>query len=182
VVNPAPRVHNQAAVEAAIADGGLRDTAQHLSIYVRNQNPRLSTLPLARDLRLTCSGCEEPVSHQLAKLAATARLTDGALHTHYLTYLTLTVASAPSHRVQEFLAINGPLSSRGRSLPRSSGAGPGIAWHQLLVAGPGGIRRRWLRVNDRLSPTGGSNRHLPNKPSEPIRTEDTLPATLRRMA
>jgi hypothetical protein len=98
VVNPAPRVHNQAALEAAIADGRLRNTAQHPSIYVRNQNPPLSTLPLARDLSLICSGCEEPVSHQLAKLAATARLTDGALHTHYL---TLTVASAPSHRVQE---------------------------------------------------------------------------------
>jgi hypothetical protein len=40
----------------------------------------------------TCNGREEPVSHQLAKLAATARLTDGAVHIHYF---TLTVASAP---------------------------------------------------------------------------------------
>jgi hypothetical protein len=31
---------------------GPRDTPQYLSIYNRNQNPGLRTLPLARDLRL----------------------------------------------------------------------------------------------------------------------------------
>src|SRR6266540_2060955 len=42
----------QAAVDAAITDGMARDQAQYLGVYVRNQNPRLRTLPLARDLRL----------------------------------------------------------------------------------------------------------------------------------
>jgi hypothetical protein len=66
--------HDQAAVEAAIADGKSRGTAQYVSTYVRNQNPRLRTLPLAGDLRIDLlGGCEEPVSHQLNKLAADAR-------------------------------------------------------------------------------------------------------------
>jgi hypothetical protein len=40
----------QAARDAAIADGMARDKAQYLGVYVYNQNPRLRTLPLARDL------------------------------------------------------------------------------------------------------------------------------------
>jgi hypothetical protein len=90
--------------DAAIADGVTRDKAQYLGIYVRNQNPRLRTLPLASDVRLDLrGGCEEPVSHQLAKLAADARARSGADHTYYF---TLTVAGGAVHRVQEFLAIN----------------------------------------------------------------------------
>jgi hypothetical protein len=99
VVDLVQVVHDQAAVEAAIADGRSRDTAQYLSTYVRNQNPRLRTLPLAGDLRVDLLGsCEEPVSHQLNKLAADART--GSY------YFTLTVAGGAVHRVQEFLAIN----------------------------------------------------------------------------
>jgi hypothetical protein len=96
--------HDQAAVDAAVADGQSRDTAQVLSTYVRNQNPRLRTLPLAGDVRLDLrGGCEEPVSHQLAKLAADARARSGDVHTWYF---TLTVAGGAVHRVQEFVAIN----------------------------------------------------------------------------
>ena len=97
--------HDRAAVDAAIADGKPRDQAQYLSVWVRNQNPRLRTLPLASDLRLDLRGgdCEAPRSQQLAKLIADARLTDGAVHTYYF---TLTVAGGAVHRVQEFLAIN----------------------------------------------------------------------------
>jgi hypothetical protein len=95
----------QAAVEAAVADGQSRDTAQVLYTYVRNQNPRLRTLPLADDLRLDLRGvdCEAPVSHQLAKLAADARAMSGPNHTYYF---KLTVAGGAVHRVQEFVAIN----------------------------------------------------------------------------
>lgn|SRR5574341_551981 len=95
----------QAAVTAAIQDGKSRDTAQYLSVYVRNQNPRLRTLPLARDLRLDLRGgdCEAPRSQQLAKLATDARLMSGPTHTYYF---TLTVQGGAVHRVQEFLAIN----------------------------------------------------------------------------
>jgi hypothetical protein len=94
----------QAAVDAAVADGQSRDTAQVLYTYIRNQNPRLRTLPLASDLRLDLhGGCEEPVSRQLAKLAADARAMSGPDHTYYF---TLTVAGGAVHRVQEFVAIN----------------------------------------------------------------------------
>jgi hypothetical protein len=94
----------QAAVDAAIADGMARDKAQYLGVYVRNQNPRLRTLPLASDLRLDLQGgCEEPISHQLAKLAIDARAMSGADHTYYF---TLKVAGGAVHRVQEFVAIN----------------------------------------------------------------------------
>lgn len=96
--------HDQAAVDAAVADGQPRDRAQVLSTYVRNQNPRLRTLPLAGDVRLDLhGGCEEPVSHQLAKLAADARAMSGPVHTWYF---TLTVAGGAVQRVQEFVAIN----------------------------------------------------------------------------
>jgi hypothetical protein len=96
--------HDQAAVNAAVADGQSRDRAQVLSTYIRNQNPRLRTLPLAGDLRLVLhGGCEEPISHQLAKLAADARAMSGDVHTYYF---TLTVAGGAVHRVQEFVAIN----------------------------------------------------------------------------
>jgi hypothetical protein len=96
--------HDQAAVDAAVADGQSRDTAQVLSTYVRNQNSRLRTLPLAGDVRLDLhGGCEEPVSHQLAKLAADARAMSGPVHTWYF---TLTVAGGTVQRVQEFVAIN----------------------------------------------------------------------------
>jgi hypothetical protein len=96
--------HDQAAVDAAVADGQSRDRAQVLSTYVRNQNPRLRTLPLAGDVRLDLhGGCEEPVSHQLAKLAADAQAMSGPVHTWYF---TLTVAGGAVQRVQEFVAIN----------------------------------------------------------------------------
>jgi hypothetical protein len=97
----------QAAVDAAVADGQSRETAQVLYTYIRNQNPRLRTLPLASDLRLDLQGgCEEPISHQLAKLAEDARAMSGVDHTDHMYYFTLTVAGGAVHRVQEFLAIN----------------------------------------------------------------------------
>jgi len=95
----------QAARDAAIADGMARDKAQYLGVYVRNQNPRLRTLPLARDLRLDLRGgdCEAPLNHQLTKLAADARSMSGPIHTYYF---TLTVRAGAVQQVQEFLAIN----------------------------------------------------------------------------
>src|SRR5215211_1366071 len=97
--------HDQVAVNAAIADGTPRDSAQYLGVYVRNQNPRLRTLPLAGDLRLDLRGgdCEAPVSHQLTKLATDARAMSGSVHTYYF---ALSVGAGSVHQVQEFLAIN----------------------------------------------------------------------------
>jgi hypothetical protein len=95
----------QAARDAAIADGMARDKAQYLGVYVRNQNPRLRTLPLASDARLDLRGgdCEAPRNHQLAKLMADARAMSGSIHTYYF---TLTVHAGAVQQVQEFLAIN----------------------------------------------------------------------------
>jgi hypothetical protein len=91
--------HDQAAVEAAVADGKPQGTAQYLSTYVRNQNPRLRTLSLAGDLRVDLlGGCEEPVSHQLNRLAADARA--GGY------YFTLSVTGGAVHQIQEHIAGN----------------------------------------------------------------------------
>ena len=96
--------NDQAAVDAAVADGQSRDTAQVLSTYVRNQNPRLRTLPLAGDARLHLrGGCESPASSELALLAADARAMSGPDRTFYF---TLTVAGGAVQRVQEKVAIN----------------------------------------------------------------------------
>jgi hypothetical protein len=105
VVDLVQVLDGQAARDAAIADGMARDQAQVLGIYVRNQNPRLRTLPLADDLRLDLRGgdCEAPLNHQLAKLATDARAISGSIHTYYF---TLTVRGGAVHQVQEFLAIN----------------------------------------------------------------------------
>jgi hypothetical protein len=91
--------------DAAIADGMARDQAQYLGVYVRNQNPRLRTLPLASDLRLDLRGgdCEAPLNHRLTRLAADARAKSGPVHTYYF---ILTVAGGQVHKIQERLAIN----------------------------------------------------------------------------
>ena len=95
----------QAAVDAAIADGMAGDQAQVLGVYVRNQNPRLRTLPLAGDLRLDLRGgdCEAPRNHKLAKLATDARAMSGSVHAYYF---TLTVRGGAVRQIQEVLAIN----------------------------------------------------------------------------
>jgi pyruvate/2-oxoglutarate dehydrogenase complex dihydrolipoamide acyltransferase (E2) component len=94
--------HDQAAVEAAIEDGKPRADAQYLQAYVRNQNPRLRTLPLASGVRVNLlGGCEEPKGDQqaLAKLASNARL--GNVY-----YYTVTVKGGAVRQLDEHLAIN----------------------------------------------------------------------------
>jgi hypothetical protein len=105
VVDLVQAFDGQAARDAAIADGMTPDKAQYLGVYVRNQNPRLRTLPLAGDLRLDLRGgdCEAPLNHQLTKLATDARSMSGPIHTYYF---PLTVRGGAVHQVQEFLAIN----------------------------------------------------------------------------
>ena len=80
------------AVKAAVADGKSRENAQYLTVWLRNQNPRLRTLPLAADLRVRFHHtCEEPSDRRavVTRLAASARLGvyfysltvhDGAVH------------------------------------------------------------------------------------------------------
>jgi hypothetical protein len=101
VVDVVQRFVDDEAVEAAIADGKSREEARFLTTWIRNQNPRLRTLPLAADLRVDLfQGCEEPTTRKalLDKLAANAR--SGAY------YYTLTVSGGAVSRIQERVAGN----------------------------------------------------------------------------
>jgi len=93
--------HDHAAIDAAIADGRPRDSAQYLGIYVRNQNPRLRTLPLAGDLRVDLADpCGDPPGRG-------ALLTRLATHAHRVGwYFVLTVSDGAVQRVQERFAGN----------------------------------------------------------------------------
>jgi hypothetical protein len=95
----------QAAIDAAIADGMPRDQAQVLYVWVRNQNPRLRTLPLASDLRLELlpGDCIESWNHQLAKLIKDSRAMSNSRPAYYF---TLTVAGGAVHRIQEDKTFN----------------------------------------------------------------------------
>jgi hypothetical protein len=93
--------HDQAAVTAAIADGKPRDTAQYLSTYVRNQNPRLRTLPLAGDLRVDL---REPCCDPPSRGVLLARL---ASHAHRVGwYFVLTVSDGAVQQIEERFAGN----------------------------------------------------------------------------
>ena len=84
------------AVKAAIADGKSRQQAEYLTVYLRNQNPRLRTLPLAADLKVDLHGsCEENKDRRalLEQLAGNVRL---GLYFH-----TLTVRDGVVHAIKE---------------------------------------------------------------------------------
>jgi hypothetical protein len=91
------------AVKAAIADGEPPAKAKYLSGWIRNENPRLRTLPLAADLKVDLLGsCEESGSDREAVLA---RLADNAKRKGNY-YFMLTVSDGTVERIQERLAIN----------------------------------------------------------------------------
>ena len=103
VVDVVQVFHDDKAVQAAVADGKAPSDAKYLTTWVRNENPRLRTLPLAGNLVVQLRGtCGEPAKDRdalLTKLAANARL-DGTY------YYTLTVADGKVRRIQEQLAVN----------------------------------------------------------------------------
>jgi hypothetical protein len=91
------------AVKAAIADGEPPAKAKYLTGWVRNENPRLRTLPLAADLKVDLLGtCEESGSDREAVLT---RLADNARRKGNY-YFQLTVSDGTVERIQERLAIN----------------------------------------------------------------------------
>lgn len=93
--------HDDAAVKAAIADGKSRSDAQYLTTWVRNQNPRLRTLPLASGLVVKLAGgCEESSRAQLLTTLASNASQKGVY------YYTLTLSGGKVQRIQERLAIN----------------------------------------------------------------------------
>jgi len=64
------------AVKAAIADGKPRDEARYLMVWLRNENPRLRTLPLAANLSVDLfKSCDESSDRRalLDKLAGNVR-------------------------------------------------------------------------------------------------------------
>jgi hypothetical protein len=91
------------AVKAAIADGEPPAQAKYLTGWVRNENPRLRTLPLAADLKVDLLGsCEESGSDReavLTRLAANAKRKGNY-------YFLLTVSDGTVKGIQERLAIN----------------------------------------------------------------------------
>jgi hypothetical protein len=95
----------QAAIDAAIADGMPRDQAQVLYVWVRNQNSRLRTLAIAKDMRLDLlpGDCIESRNHQLAKLIKDSRAMSNSRPAYYF---TLTVAGGAVHRIQEDKTFN----------------------------------------------------------------------------
>jgi hypothetical protein len=91
------------AVKAAIDDGKSPAQAKYLTGWVRNENARLRTLPLAADLKVDLlGGCEESGSDREAVLT---RLADHAKRKGNY-YFTLTVSDGTVERIQERLAIN----------------------------------------------------------------------------
>jgi hypothetical protein len=103
VVDVVQVFHDARAVKEAVADGRSPAEAKYLTTWVRNQNPRLRTLPLAGDvqvrLRDTCGEGGGDRDAQLSRLAANARL-NGTY------YYTLTVDDGTVERIQERLAVN----------------------------------------------------------------------------
>jgi type V secretory pathway adhesin AidA len=103
VVDVVQVFHDDAAVRAAIADGKSASDARYLTTWVRNENPRLRTLPLAGDLEVklrdACGEDDPGREALLTRLAANASL-DGTY------YYTLTVRDGAVERIQERLAVN----------------------------------------------------------------------------
>jgi hypothetical protein len=91
------------ATRAAIEDGKDRDTAKFLPVYVRNQNPRLRTLPLASGFKADLlGGCEDSTltrEQLLDKLSRNASIAG-------VYYYTLTVDGGAVQRIDENLAVN----------------------------------------------------------------------------
>jgi type V secretory pathway adhesin AidA len=103
VVDVVQVFNDDEAVKAAIADGESPAEARYRTGWVRNENPRLRTLPLAADLKVDLLGtCEESGSDREAVLT---RLADNAKRKGNY-YFMLTVSDGTVQQIQERLAIN----------------------------------------------------------------------------
>jgi hypothetical protein len=92
---------NEAASKAALEDGMNRDIAEYLYIYVRNQNPLLRTLPVARDVRIDFLGtCESPGNRD----AALTELAKKTKHFDSTFYYEVTVTDGSIHKITQRVA------------------------------------------------------------------------------
>ena len=91
---------DDAAIDAAIEDGMAPNDAQYLYVYVRNQNPRLRTLPVARDVdMLFLDGCEAPPERD----AALTELAKSTTPFSSLYYYDVTVANGAIRHIEQHL-------------------------------------------------------------------------------
>jgi hypothetical protein len=91
---------DEAAVKAALEDGVQDDVANFLYIYVRNQNPLLRTLGVARNVRIVfLDGCEAP--DRTTGLKELAKVTK---HFDDLYYYDITVANGVIDRIIQRIA------------------------------------------------------------------------------
>jgi hypothetical protein len=92
---------NEAAAAAAIEDGKSGDDVEGLYIYIRNQNSRLRTLPVASDLSIQfADGCESPPGRK----AALTELAKQTTPFNDLYYYDVTVKDGAIHRITQKLA------------------------------------------------------------------------------
>jgi hypothetical protein len=91
---------NDAATNAAIEDGMAPNDAQYLYVYVRNQNPRLRTLPVDREVdMLFLDGCEAPPERDAALTELAKRTTPF----DSLYYYDVTVTNGTIHNIEQHL-------------------------------------------------------------------------------
>jgi hypothetical protein len=103
VVDVVQVFHDDEAVKAAVADGRSASEARFLTTWVRNENPRLRTLPLAGDVEIKLrNACDEPGGSRDALLATLAA--NASQNGTY--YYTLTVSDGTVQRIEERLAVN----------------------------------------------------------------------------
>jgi cytoskeletal protein RodZ len=90
------------AVKEAIADGKSRSEAQYLATWVRNENPRLRTLPMTSGVVVKLwDACEENGSgHNLLTMLSANASQKGTY------YYALTVSHGKVTQIEERLAIN----------------------------------------------------------------------------
>jgi hypothetical protein len=95
-VDVVQRFVDDAAAKAAIADGKSRAEAEWIIVWLRNENPRLRSLPLAADLRVDFF---EPCDEDPDRRAVLERLAGNARLGHY--FYSLTVRDGAVHALKE---------------------------------------------------------------------------------
>jgi hypothetical protein len=92
---------NEAAAAAALQDGKSADEVQGLYVYIRNQNSKIRTLPVGRDLSIQfVDGCETPPGRK----AALTELAKQTTPFNDLYFYEVTVKDGAIHRITQKLA------------------------------------------------------------------------------
>jgi hypothetical protein len=93
---------DEAAEKAALEDGMQDVLAEGLYIYVRNENPRLRTLAVARDVHIQFHGeCESPGTRNAALTELAKKAKDDFFN---LYYYDITVVHGAIHQIVQRLA------------------------------------------------------------------------------